>query len=199
MYICLITSEIIIRDYKKNRLKDELIELTSILLIVEENEMEYIEIYHRFIKPKIYINIAGECWEEKGIRLEMIMTEGISYNEFIKEYEEWICKYKQNDDILIIVTLNKQIINILIDRCKEDNNENMMKYLERNYILSRIYSEITKKKKVYNIVDILFELGLSFYIRYSGCIDDCRTMAQIIEKLYIEKYGRMIEELINKT
>jgi len=199
MYICIITSEIINSDYRKNRLKDELIELTSILLKIEENKVEYIEIYHQYIKPKKSMNIAGECWEEKGIRLEMIMNNGIHYDNFIKEYEEWICKYKKNDDILIIVTLDKRIINILRNNCKEDNNESMMRNLERHYTLSNIYNEITKRKKVYSIVDILFELDLSFYIRHSGCIDDCRTIGQIIEKLYIEGYGSIIEKIINKT
>ena len=52
MYICIITSEIINSDYRKNRLKDELIEITSILLKIEENKVEYIEIYHQYIKPK---------------------------------------------------------------------------------------------------------------------------------------------------
>ena len=82
MYICIITSEIINSDYRKNRLKDELIELTSILLKIEENKVEYIEIYHQYIKPKKSMNIAGECWEEKGIRLEMIMNNGIHYDNF---------------------------------------------------------------------------------------------------------------------
>ena len=75
----------------------------------------------------------------------------------------------------------------------------MMRNLERHYTLSNIYNEITKRKKVYSIVDILFELDLSFYIRHSGCIDDCRTIGQIIEKLYIEGYGSIIEKIINKT
>ena len=74
-----------------------------------------------------------------------------------------------------------------------------MRNLERHYTLSNIYNEITKRKKVYSIVDILFELDLSFYIRHSGCIDDCRTIGQIIEKLYIEGYGSIIEKIINSS
>ena len=63
MYICIITSEIINSDYRKNRLKDELIELTSILLKIEENKVEYIEIYHQYIKPKIFICLTVQKYK----------------------------------------------------------------------------------------------------------------------------------------
>jgi inhibitor of KinA sporulation pathway (predicted exonuclease) len=196
MYICIITAEIIFRDFNKQRLNDELIEFTSILLKEEENKIEYIEIYHKYVKPFEYMNIAGECWEEKGIRFDMILNEGVSFHTFIEDYTQWIHKYKNIDDKLILITIDNHILHLLQERCKKMNN-GIMNEFSNYYTIREIYREIENDKLNYTLSDILFKLGLSLYMRYSGCIDDCRSIARVIEKLYIDGYSNKINKLFN--
>jgi inhibitor of KinA sporulation pathway (predicted exonuclease) len=185
MYICIITSEIIFKDYSKNRLIDELIEFTSILLKEEDDNIEYIEIYHKYIKPMQYMDIENECWKEKGIHSDIIKKEGISFEEFIEDYYQWIYKYKQSNDILIVITLDSQISNLLEERCKK-MDMNPMKDVRRYYTIKDINRIIFLDNGNSTLAVILFKLGLSLHMRHSGCIDDCRSIANIIEKIYLE-------------
>ncbi len=196
MYICIITAEIIFRDFNKKRLNDELIEFTSILLKEEEKRIEYLEIYHKYVKPFEYMNIAGECWEEKGMRLDMILNEGISFHTFIEDYTQWIHKYKHNNDKLILITIDNHIFHLLQERCKKLNKE-IMNEFSNYYTIKEVYREIENDRMNYTLSDILFKLGLSLYMRYSGCIDDCRSIARFIEKLYLDGYDEKLSTLFN--
>ncbi len=190
MYICIITSEIIFKDIVKKRVIDELIEFTSILLKEEDGDIEYIEIYHKYIKPMEYMNIGKECWEERGIKLDVIKNEGIIFEEFIENYYKWICNYKKNDDNLVIITIDPKIIYLLGERCKKINRE-IMWIFKRYYTIRDIYRMINVDSKDITLGGILFELGLSLHIRYSGCIDDCRSIARIIEKIYLDNNNKI--------
>lgn len=197
MYICIITSEIIFRDFNKQRFSDELIEFTSILLKEEEDTIEYMEIYHKYVKPFEYMNIKGECWEEKGIRLDMILSEGISFPKLMEDYTNWIYKYKNRNDKLILITNDNHILHLLQERCKKVNHT-IMNEFSNYYTIKEIYREIENDKMNYTLSDILFKLGLSIYMRYSGCIDDCRSIARVIEKLYVDGYNVKMNDLFNR-
>lgn len=192
MYICIVTSEIIYKNYKNNLLNDELIEFTSILLKEDEGMIEYISIYHKYIKPIDIMNINEECWEEKGIKKDMIKNEGILFEEFIDDYYEWIYKYRESDEKIIMVTIDNQIIYLLNERGKKLKKE-IMKEFVSHYMIKDIYKNIYgNNNKNITLASILFELGLSLHIRYSGCIDDCRSIANIIEKVYLEHKNKIL-------
>lgn len=190
MYICIVTSEIIFKDYRKNRIVDELIEFTSILLKEEEGDIEYISIYHKYIKPEESVNISEECWEDKGIKVDVIKNEGIVFEEFINDYYEWIYKYRESDEKLIMITIDNKIIYLLEDKSKK-LNKCIMEEFGCHYMIKDIYKYVYDNNKNITLTSILFELGLSLHMRYSGCIDDCRSIASIIEKIYLEHKNKI--------
>jgi inhibitor of KinA sporulation pathway (predicted exonuclease) len=198
MYICVISTEVSFGLRADNISIQEMIELTCILLKEEEDRIEHIDIFHKYVKPQIVPNITKECSQLTGITQEMLDKDGISFTESLDVYHQWICKYVIDPNLLMIVTNNNKMISRILPNMAIYHEVALPSYFRNYCTIKSLFQVIYGKPNILFIPDMLFYLEMPLYGRYEKCIDECRDIARIIERMYNDGLGGKVKTKITK-
>lgn len=178
----------------------EIIEFPCILykvtnLNLDDTKYEYIDTFHKFIKPVFNPELSDFCKDLTAITQEQV-DGGDKFKKVLYENIEWLDFHQVDLNNLIFVTCGMWDLNTIFPK-----NLKMFNATKVSYIYSKVINIKDEYKKFYeekpgNLVKMVEKVGVEFEGRLHSGIADTKAIAKIFLKLIENGYkGFEIKEL----
>lgn len=203
-YFCVLDFESTCWDGKTKN-KFEIIEVPSVLFLIEEDKLTYIAEFQEYCRPQLHPKLSDFCTTLTGITQETV-DKSEQFPVVIKNHYNWLVKNTNGEvEKVIFVTCGAwdfaTALSSEVKKWKDSFVTNMPTVYKSFINIKDMFAKLYGTKAG-GMVSMLNYTGITLEGRHHSGLDDCKNIGKILQKMYkeiIEKHTLEAFMLIQKV